>query len=88
MKRLLHEWSLFFKNLEEMCISFSAIPNVLFHKQLSRDGANLPYQMGQNLSKFSKNGKFRLYSCSRNFACPVTMVFVKNVKLGPYALFS
>ncbi len=87
-KRLLHEWSLLFKNVEEICISFSAIPNVLFHKQLSRNGVNFPRQMGQNLPKFSKNGKFRLYSCSRNVACPVTMVFVTNVKLAPYALFS
>ena len=86
--RLLHEWSLFFKNLEEIRISFSAIPNVLFHKQLSRNGVNLPRQMGQNLPKFSKNSKFCLYSFSRNFPCPVTMVFVKNVKLAPYALFS
>jgi hypothetical protein len=49
---------------------------------------NLPHQMGQNLPKFSKNGKFCLYSFSQNFVCPVTMIFVKNVKLAPYALFS
>jgi hypothetical protein len=86
--RLLHEWSLFFKNVEEIRISFSAIPNVLFHKQLSRNGVNLPRQMGQNLPKFSKNGKFRLWQFSRNFSCPATRRCEKNVKLGLFALFS
>ncbi len=57
---LLREWPLFFKNLEEIYISFSAIRHVLFYNKLGRNRENLPHKMGQIFPKILKNGKFRL----------------------------
>jgi len=42
---LLHKWSLFFNNLEEICVTFPAMRNVLFHNRLGKNGEIPPHKM-------------------------------------------